>query len=412
MTTRAPDAFVGETERAHLVGIQQVAPVHDHRASHALGRRGPVELAQLGPFGDDHRSVCAVERIECRLRDLDTVQVRLAVRNRVPCRDVRPLGEEPAREDEARRLTHVVGARLEREPEERDPLPTERSEPPLELPDDASLLQLVHLDDRVQELEVVARVRRELLERERVLREAGAAVPDSGAEERRADPAIEADGLGNGDDVRSSRFADVGDLVDEADARHQGGIRRELDHLRGRDVGAHDLRVDALVERGDDVRVGLVERADHDAIGLHEVTDRRAFGREFRIRGVADVCEPPVVEPVADGAACPDRNGALHREDDPAVDLRQLVHDRPDVREIGVARVRRRRSDRDVDDVRVRDRLADVGREAQALAVRREKLHEPGLVDRNPAVVEARRSSLRRCRARRPRARAPRSRRP
>src|SRR6187200_652205 len=49
-----PDAFIREAERAHLVGIQQVAAVHDHRVSHAPGRRSPVELAQLGPFGDDY----------------------------------------------------------------------------------------------------------------------------------------------------------------------------------------------------------------------------------------------------------------------------------------------------------------------------------------------------------------------
>ena len=57
----------------------------------------------------------------------------------------------------------------------------------LELADHAPLLQLVHLDHRRQQLEVVARVRGELLERERVLREAGAAVADAGAQEMRAE---------------------------------------------------------------------------------------------------------------------------------------------------------------------------------------------------------------------------------
>ena len=45
---------------------------------------GPVELAELGPLGDDDRRVRAVERLERRLGDLDAVQVRRAVRDRVP----------------------------------------------------------------------------------------------------------------------------------------------------------------------------------------------------------------------------------------------------------------------------------------------------------------------------------------
>ena len=137
----------------------------------------------------------SVERLERRLGDLDAVQVSRAVRDRIPRAHLGALREKTPGEHEARRLAHVVGPRLEREPEERDLLAAQRPEPTLELPDDTPLLKLVHLDDGVQELEVVARVRRELLERERVLREAGAAEADARAEERRADPAVEADPL-------------------------------------------------------------------------------------------------------------------------------------------------------------------------------------------------------------------------
>ena len=41
----AADAFVDEAERAHLLGIEQVAPVDDHVARHAAARGGPVELS-------------------------------------------------------------------------------------------------------------------------------------------------------------------------------------------------------------------------------------------------------------------------------------------------------------------------------------------------------------------------------
>ena len=56
-----------------------------------------------------------------RVGDLDAVQV-VPVDDGIPRDHVRPLGQQPAREDEARRLAHVVGVRLEREPEQRDPL--------------------------------------------------------------------------------------------------------------------------------------------------------------------------------------------------------------------------------------------------------------------------------------------------
>ena len=106
------------------------------------------------------------------------MQVRRAVRDRIPGTHLGALREQPPGEHEARRLAHVVGSRLEGEAEERDLLAAQGAEPPLELADDAPLLELVDLDDGIQELEVVARVRGELLERERVLREAGAAEPD------------------------------------------------------------------------------------------------------------------------------------------------------------------------------------------------------------------------------------------
>src|SRR5438105_5007456 len=72
-------------------------------------------------------------------------------------------------------------------------------------------------------------------------------------------------------DVGADELADVRDLVDEADASAQIGVRRELHHLGRGDVGLHDLGVEALVERLDRVGVGPVEGADHDAIRVQEV---------------------------------------------------------------------------------------------------------------------------------------------
>ena len=79
----------------------------------------------------------------------------------------------------------------------------------------------------------------------------------------------------------------------------------------------------------DHVAVVRLERTDDDAVGLHEVSDRSPLGSELRIRDVPDVREATIVEPMTNCAAGAHRHGALHRDDDPAIDLRQLVDDGP-----------------------------------------------------------------------------------
>ena len=92
-------------------------------------------------------------------------------RDRVVADHVGALGPQARRQHQARRLAHVVGVGLERQPEQRDAAAAQRSQVPLELADDAPLLELVHLDHRRQELEVVAGVAGQLLQRLHVLRE-------------------------------------------------------------------------------------------------------------------------------------------------------------------------------------------------------------------------------------------------
>ena len=108
----------------------------------------------------------------------------------------------------------------------------QRAEVALELADDAPLLQVVHLDHRRQELEVVPGVAGELLQRLHVLREAAAAVADARAQEVRADAARRGPSpLGDHADVGAHLLADVGDLVDERDLGRQERVRGVLDHL-------------------------------------------------------------------------------------------------------------------------------------------------------------------------------------
>ena len=150
----------------------------------------------------------------------------------------------------------------------------------------------------------------------------------------------------------------------------------------------HDGRVDTAMELLHRLAVGGVEGPDHDPVGLHEVLHRRPLGRELRVRGVADVTEPALVEAVAHLLARADRDGGLHDHDDLLVDRRQLVDDRPDGREVGVAGKGRRRPDGDVDELGAVDRLRHVEREGQPLAVAEQECVEPRLVDRHLAATE------------------------
>ena len=162
--------------------------------------------ASRGPCSSSHSvtitAACAPRTASATLATTSTpFGSFVAVGDRVPGAHLGAFGEEPRREDDRRRFAHVVRVRLEREAEQRDLLAAQRAEVALQLPDHPPLLQLVHLDHRGEQLEVVARVGGELLERQRVLREARAAVTDAGAQEVRAEPAVEPDAFRDLHDV-------------------------------------------------------------------------------------------------------------------------------------------------------------------------------------------------------------------
>ena len=102
---------------------------------------------------------------------------------------------------------------------------------PLELADDTALLELVDLDDGGEELEVVAGVPGQLLERVHVLRETRPPEANPGPQEVRADAVVEPHPLCHDRHVRPDLLAHVRDLVDERDLGGEEGIRAVLDHL-------------------------------------------------------------------------------------------------------------------------------------------------------------------------------------
>src|SRR5215211_5451428 len=174
MRSAPPDALVDEPRAGDAGAVERVAPVDDQVAAHARGHLRPVEVGELRPFGDEHDRVGALDGGERRVREVDALHepARGVLGDGVVRPHPRAVGLQPAVEHEGRRLAHVVGVGLEREPEQPDLTADERSKVLLELGDDAPLLELVDLDDGGQELEVVAGVAGELLEGGDIFREA------------------------------------------------------------------------------------------------------------------------------------------------------------------------------------------------------------------------------------------------
>ncbi len=202
----------------------------------------------------------------------------------------------------------------------------------------------------------------------------------------RAEAVVEPDPARDLFDVRADQLADVRDLVDEADPRHQKGVRGQLDHLRRRDVRAHHHRVELLVELLDAVTVVGIERADHDPVGVHEVPNRSSLREELGVGDVADMLEAAGVEGDADRLARPDGNRALHHQHGTPGERRQVVEHAPDGGEIGVAGIRGGRPNADVEELGAFGGLGGVGRKVQPLSIGLDELGKARLVDRNVAI--------------------------
>jgi hypothetical protein len=99
------------------------------------------------------------------------------------------------------------------------------------------------------------------------------------------------------------------------------------------------------------------------------------------------VGKAPFVEPGSDLLARADRHGRLHDEDRPPVQLGQFVDHRPDTRQVGVARVRRRRVDAHEEKLAA-DQVVHIERERQPVGVALEQLRHVLFVERDAAVLK------------------------
>ena len=126
----APDADVLKPLRRHVGRPVDVAQIDDDGVRQRRLDAIEIERAELIPFGQDHHRV-GIRR--CRHRDRarsssPAMSLRASVHaGRIIGAHVRALRHERRHDHEARRLAHVVGVRLEGEPEHRDRLSPHRA---------------------------------------------------------------------------------------------------------------------------------------------------------------------------------------------------------------------------------------------------------------------------------------------
>src|SRR6266511_1056318 len=179
------DRVILEAEATHALRLPEVAPVEDQGALELAAQPLEVEVLELVPLRHQHHRVGAVGRLVGRVAERDGGR------------------QEPLRIVHGRR---VVGA-------------------------DPGAGRVQELDDRVEELEVIAEAPGRMDERVHVPGEAGAAIAQPRLEERPTDAPVEPHALHDLRHIGAGRLADVGDGVDERDLGGEEGVGGVLDDL-------------------------------------------------------------------------------------------------------------------------------------------------------------------------------------
>src|ERR1051325_6091124 len=145
---------VGKTELAEIRGIVNIAAVENQGLLHQSFDAPEVGAAKLVPFSQNQQSRSAVQRVVAPVRVLDAVAEnfsRLFHRLRMEGLDPRALAQQPLDDVDRRRIAHVVGARLERQPPNGESQPVQFAEMSFHFGEEQTLLALVYLLHRVQQ---------------------------------------------------------------------------------------------------------------------------------------------------------------------------------------------------------------------------------------------------------------------
>ena len=316
----APDSAVLESGFGEFFGVVDVAAVDDEGVLHGLFHHAEARHAELFPFGDEQQCVgieqCFVHVVaindllyDCRgIGTHGHTTLAFVHGDRVIDADGGAGLNELVDEHEGGRFAHVISFWFEGETPHGDGLALEvrfSAEALCEFVEKYGLLVFVDFFDGLEDAHLVAVLLGGLDEGLHVLGEAASAVAAAGVEELRADAGVAADALPHHVHVGAHEFAEVRDVVHEADAGREHGVRGVLDHFGARDVGedyAEVVEHHRAVEAGHEFLGLFAFDAYHDAVGLHEVRDGTSFLQEFRVAGhVARNLDAALVEFFLDG---------------------------------------------------------------------------------------------------------------
>src|SRR5207245_6082122 len=193
------DRVILQPLRAQRRGVVEVAAVEDRGGLQRFFEGGEIGAAEFLPLGDDRQRIGALERVERIIDDRDAAAVgkdlaRLSPRRRIVGAHAGAGRDQVVDQREARRLAHVVGVGLEREPPDGDALAAQLVvEAVADLEAEHVLLRFVHFLDRAEEAQRLARLLGAALQGFHVLWKARAAEADAGIQELVADARIGAD---------------------------------------------------------------------------------------------------------------------------------------------------------------------------------------------------------------------------
>src|SRR5574341_1046822 len=188
------DRVVLEPEAAHPLRLPEVTPVEDHGTLEQAAQALEVEVLELVPFRHQQQRVRALGRLIRRVAEGHTGrQETLGVVHgrRVVGADLGAGRVEKLDDLDALGLAHIVRVWLEGQAQHRDRLVVERAQSLGDGLDEMRGALAVDLDDRAEELELVAEAAGRVDERVHVLGKAGAAVAQPRLEERPADARVE-----------------------------------------------------------------------------------------------------------------------------------------------------------------------------------------------------------------------------
>ena len=318
----AADGAVFESGFGEFLRVVDVATVDDEGVLHGLLHHAEARHAELFPFGDEQECVgieqCFVHVVAVG-DDVAHAAFAFVHGDGVEHADGGSGLDELVDEHEGGGFAHVVGLGLEGETPHGDGLALEvfrSAETLCEFVEEYGLLVFVDFFDGLEDAHLVTVLLGGLDEGLHVLREAASTVATTGIKELGADAGVAADAFADHVHVGAHEFAEVRDVVHEADAGREHGVRGVLDHFGARDVGEYHAEVvehHRAVEAGHEFLGLFAFDADDDAVGLHEVRDGGAFFEEFRVaRHVERNLDATLVEFFLDGGldflCCSDRN--------------------------------------------------------------------------------------------------------